>query len=109
MAYNIYKDTEKYLILAYLIKKTIATYNKHFLKISFDDFYSYEKLEIEEIKIVELVKDLDIKKETARRKINELSNDGVIIRSSRKLLLTKKLLIFKNPLKQLKTIQDYYN
>ncbi len=104
MAYNIYKDTEKYLILAYLIKKTIATYNKHFLKISFDDFYSYEKLEIEEIKIVELVKDLDIKKETARRKINELSNDGVIIRSSRKITINQKAFNFQKPFK---TIKNY--
>ena len=34
-AYNEYKDIEKYLILIYLIHKTLEIYNKHFYKVSF--------------------------------------------------------------------------
>ena len=33
-------DFEKYLILVYLIQRTLETYNKHFYKVSFKEFFS---------------------------------------------------------------------
>ena len=80
-AYNEYQDIEKYLILAYLIHRTFQTYNKHFYKVSFEKFYNNPHIEIEKISIIDLVKSLSITKETARRKLNELSKDGVLTRN----------------------------
>ena len=87
-AYNEYKDLDKYLILIKLIHKTLLTYNKHFYKMNFYDFYNSSNIEIEKISIVELVKELNISKETLRRKLNELSKDGIIVRKKKKIKLT---------------------
>ena len=87
-AYNEYKDLDKYLILIKLIHKTLLTYNKHFYKMNFYDFYNSYNIEIEKISIVELVKELNISKETLRRKLNELSKDGIIVRRKKKIKLT---------------------
>ena len=46
-AYNSFKDIDKYVILAYLINKTLSTYNKHFYNLTFDEFYSNKFVEIE--------------------------------------------------------------
>ena len=87
-AYNEYKDLDKYLILIKLIHKTLLTYNKHLYKMNFYDFYNSSNIEIEKISIVELVKELNISKETLRRKLNELSKDGIIVRKKKKIKLT---------------------
>ena len=55
-AYNEYRDIEKYLILIYLIHRTLETYNKHFYKVDFKDFYNSSHIEIEKISIIDLVK-----------------------------------------------------
>jgi len=88
-AYNEYKDIDKYLILINLINKTLSTYNKHFYKISFDTFYNNPHIEIESFSIIDLVNELKISKETVRRKLNELSKYGVIIRKKKKIQITR--------------------
>ena len=79
-AYSEYKDFDKYIILIYLINKTLETYNKHFYKVSFEKFYNKPHIEIEKISIIDLVKTLSISKETVRRKINQLSTEGLLTR-----------------------------
>ncbi len=88
-AYNEYKDIDKYLILVHLIHKTFKTYNKHFYKMSFDKFYSNSHIEVEKISIIDLVKNLEISKETVRRKINELSKEGILIRKLKNIKLIR--------------------
>ena len=100
--YKIFKDLDKYLIIVHLINKTFTTYNKYFLNISFDKFYSNENIEVEKISIINIVKELNLSKETTRRKLNELSQDGLIIRKSKKITITKNHLLIKNQMKHLK-------
>ena len=88
-AYNEYKDIDKYLILIKLIHKTLSTYNNHFYKISYKKFYNNSHIEIERTSIIDLVKELNISKETLRRKLNELSNDGVIKRTLKTIKITR--------------------
>ena len=88
-AYNEYQDIEKYLILAHLIHKTFQTYNKHFYKVSFVKFYNSPHIEIEKISIIDLVRSLSISKETARRKLNELSRDGLLTRKLKNIRINK--------------------
>ena len=103
-AYEIFKDIEKYLIIVHLINKTLNTYNKYFFNFSYDQFYLSENIEIEKLSIIEIVKELNISKETARRKINELSKDNVIVRNSKKITLNKKAFIFQKPKATLKNL-----
>ena len=88
-AYNEYQDIEKYLILIYLIHRTLETYNKHFYKVSFNDFYNNPHIEIEKISIIDLVKTLSISKETARRKLNELEKEGVLTRKLKNIRINR--------------------
>ena len=88
-AYNEYQDIEKYLILIYLIHRTLETYNKHFYKVSFNDFYNNPHTEIEKISIINLFKTLSISKETARRKLNELEKEGVLTRKLKNIRINR--------------------
>ncbi len=88
-AYGEYKDLEKYLILVYLIHRTLETYDKHFYKVNFQKFYSNSHIEIEKISIVDIVKELSISKETVRRKLNQLSASGVLTRKLKSIRINK--------------------
>ena len=88
-AYNEYQDIDKYLILIYLIQRTLETYNKHFYKVSFNDFYNNPHTEIEKISIINLFKTLSISKETARRKLNELEKEGVLTRKLKNIRINR--------------------
>jgi len=88
-AYNEYQDIEKYLILIYLIHRTLETYNKHFYKVDFKDFYNSSHIEIEKISIIDLVKTLSISKETARRKLNDLEKEGVLTRKLKNIRINR--------------------
>ena len=88
-AYDEYKDLDKYLILVYLIQRTLETYNKHFYKVDFEKFYNSPHIEIEKISISEIVKKLLITKETARRKLNQLSVAGILVRKRKNIRINK--------------------
>ena len=88
-AYGEYKDLEKYIILVYLIHRTFKTYDKHFYKVSFEKFYNNRHTEIEKISIVDIVKELEISKETVRRKLNQLSKDGVLTRKLKSIRINR--------------------
>ena len=98
-AYNAFKDFDKYIILVYLINKTLKTYKEHFYNLSFEDFYKSESFEIEKVSIIEIVEKLSLSKETARRKINELNKSGIIRRD-------KKNIFILNPFKYQKPINN---
>ena len=88
-AYKEYKDLDKYLILVNLVHQTLETYNKHFYKLSFGKFYNSPHIEIEKISIIDLVKSLYMTKETVRRKLNELSKEGVLTRKLKNIRINK--------------------
>ena len=105
-AYNAFKDIDKYVILAYLVNKTLSFYNKHFFNISFDEFYSNKSLEIEKISISEIVRELKLSKETARRKLNELTRDGIIVRDKKKITIQSNAFTYQKPII---SIQNFSN
>ena len=88
-AYKEYKDLDKYLILVNLVHQTLETYNKHFYKLSFRKFYNSPHIEIEKIRIIDLVKSLYMTKETVRRKLNELSKEGVLTRKLKNIRINR--------------------
>ena len=71
-AYNVHKDIDKYIIIIYLINKDLIIFRRNGLIVNYDTFYKDRSIEIEKINISDISKDLNIPKESVRRKILEL-------------------------------------
>ena len=52
--YSAFKDHDKYLIIIYLLKKTLDFYSRNFIKLSFEDFYKDDVVEIEKFNILNI-------------------------------------------------------
>ena len=82
-SYLNFNDFDTYLILMYLMNKVYVNYSDRFHFMSLDAFYSQDKVGIEKLNLIEISKDLDIPKETVRRKINYLQKHDIIIRTGK--------------------------
>ncbi|MDC0653570.1 DeoR family transcriptional regulator [Candidatus Pelagibacter sp.] len=87
--YRTFRDYEKFMIVMYLLMKTFEAYSKNFVKLNYDEYFNQNKVEIEAINITEISKSLNIAKETARRKINELEKMGSIKRINKKIIIDR--------------------
>lgn len=83
-SYNVHKDIDKYIIIIYLINKDLIVFRRNGLIIDYDTFYKDRSIEIEKVNISDISKDLNIPKETVRRKILELEKEDVIKKSGKK-------------------------
>jgi hypothetical protein len=112
-AYTAFKDHEKHLILIYLTNKILDVYSMHFIKMNYGEFYSKDKIEIDRFNIIDISKDLKIAKETARRKVINLENTGVILRVKKKLsvynIIDRKAFKFNKPEKSVKKLSSLLN
>jgi len=95
--YRSFKDHDKYLIVIYLLKKTLDFYSRNFVKLTYDQFFSMDKVEIEKSNIVELSRNLKIPKESTRRKIVELEKSSIIKREKNKIILDRSSYVFIKP------------
>ena len=86
-AYGVYGDIDKYLILIYLVNKDFIFYRKNGLIVEFETFFKDKSLEIEKINISDISKDLQIPKESVRRKVEELEKKGVIKKNKKKIFI----------------------
>ena len=75
-AYKIFKDLDKFLILIYLINTDFEFFRRNNLNITYENFYKDKTLEINKINLIQISKDLNIPKESVRRKISELEKKG---------------------------------
>ena len=107
-SYNKFQDIEKYLIILYLINKDFDYYIKNELVESYDTFFLYDKsLELDRINIIEISKNLNIPKESARRKILRLEEFGVLKKIGKKIYIDRsafKLVQPKNTLQNLSAL-----
>ena len=111
-SYQKFKDHDKNLILSFLILKTLNFYANHLTKISMNEYYSKDIIEIEKFNISDISKNLNISKETCRRKILELENEDVIIRREKKITIDRSKSSFrphKPPLDSIKSISNVLN
>ena len=88
-AYEHYADIDKYIILIYIINKDFIFFRKNGLIIDYDTFYKDKTLEVDKINISEISKDLQIPKESVRRKIEELEKLNVITRKNKKIFVNR--------------------
>ena len=97
-AYRNFNDFDTYLILMYLMNKVYINYSDRFHYMSMDAFYSQDKVSIEKLNLIEISKDLNIPKETIRRKINYLQTNDIIMRSGKSIFLNSKGLEIQKPM-----------
>ena len=97
-SYLNFNDFDTYLILMYLMNKVYVNYSDRFHYMSMEAFYSQEKVGIEKLNLIEISKDLNIPKETVRRKINYLQKHDIIIRTGKTIYLNSKGLEIQKPM-----------
>ena len=97
-SYLNFNDFDTYLILMYLMNKVYVNDSDRFHYMSLEAFYSQEKVGIEKLNLIEISKDLNIPKETVRRKINYLQKHDIIIRTGKTIFLNSKGLEIQKPL-----------
>jgi len=90
-AYDTFKDHDKFLIVIYLIKKTLDTNAKKFKEYSINQFYTQDIIELEKFNIVEVSNYFGIPKETTRRKLIELEKKRIIIKIKKKQMLNTNI------------------
>ena len=103
-AYSNFKDIEMYMVLIYLVNNDFKFYRKNGIQVDYDTFYKDKTLEIEEIKIIEISRDLQIPKESVRRKIIYLEKIGVIKRTKKKIFIDRSAYETVQPISALKNI-----
>ena len=87
-AYGVYGDIDKYIILIYLVNKDFIFFRRNGLIVEFEAFFKDKTLEIEKINISDISKDLQIPKESVRRKVEELEKKGVIKKIKKKIFIS---------------------
>ena len=96
-AYKNFNDFDTYLILMYLMNKVYINYSDRFHYMSMEAFYSQEKVGIEKINLIEISKDLNIPKETIRRKVNFLQDQNIIFRKGKAILFNNQINRVQRP------------
>ncbi len=107
-AYTSFKDMDKYLILIFLIQKTLKHYLDIAISYNYETFYNEKnQFEIEKINLIEIADELKIPKETIRRKINEMELAGIIKRKGKKIFITREAFEYQKPTKTIKEISNF--
>ncbi len=91
-AYDHYKDIDKFVIIIYLINQDLIYFRQNGVKIDYDTFYKDKSIEINKINISDISKDLGVPKESIRRKVLELENEGTIKRIGKKIFIVRSTL-----------------
>ena len=87
--YRTFHDYDKFMIIMHLLMQTFEAYSKNFVKLNYDEYFDQNEVEIKSINVMEISKSLNIPKETARRKINELEEMGAIKRINKKIIIDR--------------------
>jgi DNA-binding Lrp family transcriptional regulator len=90
-SFRAFNDHDKYLIIIYLKKKTLDFYSRNFIKFTYDEFYKKSSFEIEKLSVKEISMDLNIPKESTRRKIDELQKEGIIKKSKNRFIIDRSM------------------
>ena len=88
-AYKNYADIDKYIILIYIINKDFIFFRRNGLIVDYETFYKDKSLEVDKINISDISKDLQIPKESVRRKVEELEKADVIKKKGKKIFITR--------------------
>ena len=105
--YASFKNHDKFLILIFLVKKTLDFYSRNFTKLTYDEFYSKETVQIAQFNIAEISETLNIPKESTRRKVIELENEGAIRKTKHKIVIDRSKFYYSKPENSIKRISRF--
>ncbi len=105
--YQAFKDHYKYMIIISLVEKTLQFYDQMNIKLTYDQYYSKNYLQIDKFSISELCEKLQLPKETVRRKVLELEKLGVLKRQKKIIIIDRRSFSFIKPEYQMKYTADY--
>jgi len=105
--YWAFNDHYKYMIVISLVEKTLQFYDQMNIQYTYDQYYSKSYLQIEKFSITELCDKLSLPKETVRRKVLELEEEGVIKRINKKIIIDRKAFNLIKPQNQIKFSSKY--
>ena len=105
-AYKLFNDLDKYNILIYLVNKQFEFYRRNNLNITYENFYRNSSLEIEKINLIKISIDLDIPKESVRRKTIELEKKGIIKKIGKKIIIDRSAYYSTQPTDTLKNLSN---
>ena len=105
-AYRVFKDINKYLILIYFVNKDFEFYRRNNVNITYDNFYKDKDLEIIKGNIIQISKDLNIPKESVRRKLISLEKEGVITKTGKKIKIDRSAYKSSQPIVNLKNVSN---
>ena len=88
-AYENFGNIDKYIILIYIINQDFIFFRKNGLIVDYDTFYKDKTLEVEKINISKISKDLQIPKESVRRKVEELEKAEIIKKKGKKIFVNR--------------------
>ena len=105
--YASFKDHDKFMIVIYLVRKKLNFYVRHFTKITYEEFYSKDTIELEKFTISEISKALNIPKESARRKVRELEDEGSIKIRKKRLLFDRSKFYKSKPVDSIRRMSRF--
>ena len=105
--YKCFNDLIKYLIGIRLVQTTLEYYFENGITVDYDKFYSEQSLQIEKFNISTLSKEFNLPKETMRRKIQELEDQGVIRKKNKTIFVDRSAYNFVKPINQIKVTSNY--
>ena len=105
--YSSFKDHDKYLIIISIVAKTLKFYHENAIKFSYDEYYSKNQLQIENFNIIDLSRELNLPKETVRRKVKELEKLGVIRRIKKKMIIDRNSFSYVQPANQIQVTSKF--
>ncbi|WP_415285070.1 MarR family transcriptional regulator [Candidatus Pelagibacter sp. Uisw_130] len=88
-AYENFGNIDKYIILIYIINQDFIFFRKNGLIVDYNTFYKDKTLEVAKINISKISKDLQIPKESVRRKVEELEKAEIIKRKGKQIFINR--------------------
>ncbi len=96
-AYKAMKDLDKYNILVFLYKENFVELSELFKVKTLNEFYINPRFDLDKINIIKISQKLRLSKETARRKVLELEEDGILIKDKKRISVTLKAGLLQRP------------
>jgi len=96
-AYKAFKDIDKYIVLMFLVRNYWQNLADKFSYLSLDEFYDSESIKIDKINLINISTELNIPKETIRRKVNELQDAGILAREGKSIVFNKRGMNYQKP------------
>ncbi len=106
-AYRVFRDLDKYILMIYLVRDYWQNLSNKFQYLSMDDFYDLESIIIDKINLIQISNELNIPKETIRRKVNELQKENILERRGKSIIFNRKGIQSQKPIETIELLSAF--